>query len=329
MNDAEVASGGADFLGRFIDGVANDQVTVSVLAENSRGRGPAAPSVTVAPFTVPSAVTGLVVTAADGALQASWNPADSPGSSIEHYDYRLDGGGWADAGPGTSTTIGGLNNGQQYQLEVRACNAAAGFGDDVRCGTPSAAQSGKPFGELAAPTVTAELSQTWGQSVTAGWTFPGGNGRTVTETTLTITDVDQVDVGADSWTGKIGFGKSVTVTARYCVGDGPEPRCAEKSVTSPTTPKAFSVATVALPPLLGTCGLPDQYAGDWLAEQSCAGGAWVLAPEAVTVLCVTKGKGYPATPGATTNDNRWYLATDTRWYRAAAFATAKNVPTCD
>ena len=52
-------------------------------------------------------------------------------------------------------------------------------------------------------------------------------------------------------------------------------------MTSPTTPKQFSVATVALPPLLGTCGRADQYAGDWLTEQTCAGGSWVLAPEPV------------------------------------------------
>ncbi len=329
LNDAEIASGGGDFLGTFIDGGPNEQVRVSVLAENSRGRGPATPSVLVTPFTTPSAVTGLVVTAVDGALQASWNPADSPGSPIEHYDYRLDGGGWAVAGAGTTTVIDRLNNGQQYQVEVRACTAAAGFGEAVRCGVPSGPQSGRPFGALADPTVTAELSDPWGPSVTANWTFPGGNGRTVTETQVSISGVDSVDAAAGTWTGRIGFDKSVTVTVRYCVGDGPEPRCAEKSATSPTTPKPISVPTVALPPLLGTCGRPDQYAGDWLTEQACGGGQWVLAPEPVAVLCTSTGSTYPTTPGATAKDNRWYLAADIRWYRTAAFATAKNVPNCD
>ena len=119
-----------------------------------------------------------MVTAVDGALQASWNPADSPGSPIEHYDYRLDGGGWADAGPGTSATIDGLNNGQH--VPGARCGPATRRPGSARMSAAARRappQSGKPFGELAAPTVTAELTQTWGQSVTADWTFPGGNGR--------------------------------------------------------------------------------------------------------------------------------------------------------
>lgn len=328
LNGVQVASGGSDFLGTFLDGGGNDQVVVSVIAVNSRGQGPATPDVPVSRFSTPSAVTGLSVTAADGALQLAWTAAQSPGSSIDHYDYRLDGGGWAPAGAGTSTGVGGLNNGQTYRVEVRACNAEAGFGEDVRCGPAGTAATGRPFGKLANPQVTAELSKRWGESVTADWTFPGGNGRDVTDAAVTISGVDSVSAAAGSWTGKIGFDKSVTVTARYCVADGPEPRCVETSVSSPTTPKLFSVATIALPPLLGTCGQPDQYAGDWLAEQACAGGSWVLAPTPVDVLCRATGLGYPSLPAATTNDNRWYLAADNHWYRIGAFAAAKNVPDC-
>ena len=125
------ASGGPDFRSFFLPVDSAASVTVAVLARNGRGDGPPTDPVTAIPFSRPSAVTGLTVTGQDAALAASWNPADAPGSTVDHYDYRLNGGPWSGAGAGPAATIPRLTNGQEYTVEVRACNAVAGFADEI------------------------------------------------------------------------------------------------------------------------------------------------------------------------------------------------------
>ena len=150
LNDAEIASGGGDFLGTFIDGGPNEQVRVSVIAENSRGRGPATPSVLVTRFTTPSAVTGLV------GDRSGRRPAGVLGSRrfARQPDRALRlpvGRRWL--GQCRCRHLGyhrPLEQRPAYQVEVRACNAAAGFGED--CAVRSAewtSETGRPFGDLA------------------------------------------------------------------------------------------------------------------------------------------------------------------------------------
>jgi hypothetical protein len=358
LSTGETFTGGGDFLSQFVPLSSDTPVSASVVASNSRGDGPAAVGPTVSPFSRPSAVTGLALAASDGALQATWNPAASSGRPIDHYEYRVDGGSWTPTGGETSATIGSLANGQTYTVEVRACNAETSFPEDVRCGPPGDGVTARPFGALPAPTVSAELNQPFGQSVTVTWSFPGGNGRDVVGRTVQISGA--VTAGPDpadgTWTQDIGFASSVAITVRYCVS-GPD-ECAEASTHSPTTASPVSLATVALGPLDGTCGVDQPYPGAWRTKADCARGDWITAPDPIDVLCRATGPSYPespsaappttppaATPPASTpptstppsaappvaQSTRWYLATNQKWYRATAIAPPgrATIPTCE
>ena len=336
VNGAVTATGGADFRSAFVPIDSDAAISVAVLARNGRGDGPATAPVDVRPFSRPSAVIGLALTAQDSALGASWDSADTPGSAIDHYDYRLDGGGWTNAGGGTSTSIPGLTNGQTYQVEVRACNDQGAFGEDVRCGPASAAVSAKPYGGLTAPTVKVDLVDPRGQQVSAGWTFPAGNGREISKQTVKVSGDAKADLDPSKspWTSEdIGFGKSVTVTVQYCV-TGPD-ECSPEVTAKVSTPAAFSLPTIALAPLLGTCGVATQYSGEWLTDQNCTGN-WVVAPAKVEVLCRATGETYPALPAGNPAPppfdpmSTWYLTTDAKWFRTPAVGPVGNtkIPPC-
>jgi hypothetical protein len=351
LSSGETFSGGGDFLSQFVPLSSDSPVSASVVASNSRGDGPAASGPTVSPFSRPAAVSGLALAASDGALAASWTPADSPGSAIDHYEYRVDGGSWTTVGPAPSATIGSLANGQTYTVDVRACNAETSFPEDVRCGTPSEPATGRPFGALPKPTVSATLDAPFGRTVTVTWSFPDSNGRDVVGRTVHITGAATADPDpADgSWSKDIGFSASVTVTVRYCV-TGPD-ECSELSVDSPSTATPVSLATVSLGPLDGTCGVAEPYPGAWRTEANCGSGTWITAPDPINVLCRATGPSYPETPsdGPTTTppstppssapattppvaqSNRWYRAADQKWYRATAVAPAgrATIPTCE
>jgi len=305
-------------------------------------------------------VSGLALASSNGALAASWNPADSSGRPIDHYEYRVDGGSWTSVGPVTSATIGSLANGQTYTVDVRACNSETSFPEEVRCGPPSDPATGRPFGALPQPTVSAALDAPFGRSVTVTWSFPDGNGRDVVGRTVQITGAATAnpDPADGSWSTDIGFSASVTVTVRYCV-TGPD-ECAEASTRSPSTATPVSLATLSVGPLDGTCGVDEPYPGTWRTEATCGSGDWVTAPDPIDVLCRATGPSYPETPsgGPVTSppttppstppssapptsppsstppvaqSNRWYLAADQKWYRATALALPgrATIPTCE
>lgn len=337
VNGSDAGSGDGNWRSAFVPLAGNDPASVSVTARNGRGEGPAA-TATVAPFSRPAQVTGLTLTPGDSSLGASWNQASSPGRPIAEYQYRLDGGSWTGVGPATSTTIRSLANGTDYQVQVRACNGETGYGDEVRCGPASDPETGRPRGALADPTVAAAPVDEWSSTVTASWTFPGGNGRDVTSQTVTVSgavsDSWDEDTLTGSWSKDIGYGKSVKITVKYCVA-GDRPECREASATAATaTP--FRLATRALAPLTGTCGVPTQYDGEWRTQSTCgADGTWVPAPTAIDVLCHAAGKPYPELPAGNPATppyeqvNQWYRGVDDNWYRKPVFPDPDStIPTC-
>ena len=310
---------------------ANRQSQIAVTARNNRGSGPEAGPVTVESFTRPTQVSISAVTPGDRSLSVTWTEAGSAGSQVEHYDYRVNDGGWTNAGVGTSATIGDLTNGSSYNVQVRACNGKADFSEDVRCGPPSTPVAGQPFGLLSGPRATVETTSKWGQTVTATWSFPeSGNGREITSRTVTVSGaVEQpLDSSLGSWTSpNIGFGQSLKITVSYCVS-GPSECTADVTDTAKTaSPTALN--TVAVGTLPGTCGLSDQSGADWPIDAAgCASGLWVPVGGSVDVLCVAVGTEYPVPATLPTTDKRWYLATDNAWYRFPAFATTNRVPNC-
>ncbi len=101
---------------------------VQVRAVNSAGAGDWSDSTTATPIAVPDAPTGLILTAGNTQLNASWTaPVDVGDSAITGYkvQYRSDGGTtWTESSgvTGTSHTITGLTNGTSYEVQVRAVN---------------------------------------------------------------------------------------------------------------------------------------------------------------------------------------------------------------
>jgi len=306
-------------------------LSFTVMAHNSRGEGPAADGVTVAPFSRPPGVENLTVEPADRALDLRWS-AVVPG--IDHYEYRLDGGDWTSAGAAASARIEKLTNGTTYQVQVRACNGQSAFGEGIRCGPAGGPVPGRPFGALADPTVTAALTTRWGSSVTVKFSFPDSNGRPVTSKKVEVSGVGQVDVGPGSWTGDIGFGTSVSITATMCVADPQE--CSTTTIQSPSTPTPVPLLTVGPAPLTGTCGVVTPYPGTWRTQAECPND-WVAAPDPVRVLCTDSGPSYPAVPsgsgtpgGPVAQVDTWYLAVNGLWYRKPALADPGDgaVPRC-
>ena len=216
VNNAEVLSGGADVTSASVPVGGDEPLSFSVIARNSRGEGPATDAVTVAPFSRPPAVQNLTVTPADSGVGAELERRRSRYRSLRvpAGRWRLDVGGCHRR----PARVDGLTNGTTYQVQVRACNGQTAFAEQVRCGPAGDPVPGRPFGPLADPTVTAALTTRWGSSVTVEFSFPDSNGRAVTSTRVEVSGVGQVDVAPGSWTGDIGFGTSVSITATLVCG---------------------------------------------------------------------------------------------------------------
>jgi hypothetical protein len=181
-------------------------------------------------------------------------------------------------------------------------------------------------------------------------------GRTVQVSGAVTAGLDPADA---NWLADIGFAASVTVTVRYCV-TGPD-ECSEATARSPSTVQPVTLASIALDPLDGTCGVDEPYPGAWRTESDCARGDWITAPEPIDVLCRASGPSYPekpataipttapspapstpasapstpasspAPPPSVAQSDRWYLAADQKWFRATAIAPPgrANLPTCE
>ena len=119
---------------------------------------------------LPAAPTGLTATAGDRQVALSWTAGSNNGSALTAYQYRQNGGSWADIqnsdATTTSHTVTGLTNGTAYTFKVRAVNT---HGDGVE----SAAATATPVGPPEKPTLTATDGD---RQVTLNWTGPSDTG---------------------------------------------------------------------------------------------------------------------------------------------------------
>ena len=166
------------------DAGADEEQTVTLTHRVSGGDYPGdgdVPFVTVTiPVEgVPSAPRGLSATVGDGRVTLSWSaPSSDGGSAIVRYEYRYresDGsyGGWTTVSGGasaTSHTVRGLENGKNYEFQVRARNSI---------GAGQSATAGATLAE-SVPEAPAGLTATGGdESVTLSWAAPATGGSQI------------------------------------------------------------------------------------------------------------------------------------------------------
>ncbi|MDA7969152.1 MAG: fibronectin type III domain-containing protein, partial [Gammaproteobacteria bacterium] len=179
-DDASFAAGdvilaGADTLTATITGLTNGETyDVEIAAQNSAGFGAAA-TAQGTPDRAPGAPQNPAATRGNTELRVSWTaPADNGGPAITNYRLRwklasaaaFASGDARTVGAVTSATITGLTNGETYDVEIAAQNAA-GFGAAATAQSTPRTVPGAPR----SPGVTiadGELQLTW--------TAPADNG---------------------------------------------------------------------------------------------------------------------------------------------------------
>ena len=162
-----------------------DTYNVNVRAVNDVSGGPvSSPEVSLNPAVAPDAPTGVVLTRVvnDGnSLDVSWTAPDNNGDTITNYivsyenDDSTDKGDVSNGDANTSLTLSGLNEGDTYNVNVRAVN-------DVSGGEVSSPDvSLNPAVAPDAPTgVVLTRVDNSGTSLNVSWTAPDANGDTIT-----------------------------------------------------------------------------------------------------------------------------------------------------
>jgi titin len=231
--------------GATVTGLTNGaNYTFQVRAVNAFGPGAEITSSSVTPVGAPTAGE-LGADPGDGQVVLSWAEADSGGSAITKWQYRMSSGNgygaWmdiADSGPATTShTVTGLDNGTSYTFQVRAVNRQ---GNAV----PITSGAVTPGTVPVAPEVSAmrgngqvDLSWTAGTSSEAGPT----TGWQVRTDDGDWTDVGGADTSSHSVTGlDNGTAYSFEVRAVNAFGAGASGSAGP--VTPAATPSAPEVS---------------------------------------------------------------------------------------
>lgn len=209
-----------------------------VAAVNSFGTGGySANSDAVSPSGVPSAPALTSLAAGDARLLVGFTPAAS-GASILRYEYQLDGGSWAAAtGTDSPITIGGLVNGTQHSVALRAVNV-------IGAGAASDPLSGTPIATPGAPIVESVTSGVGSAVIAFTPGFDGG--ADITGYQYRVDGGSWHDAGTTSpitVTG-LGDGASASLQLRAQNTSGNGAASAAISVTTPSVPGAPVIGAV-------------------------------------------------------------------------------------
>lgn len=195
-----------------IDASTSDY-TFTVAARNKAGWGAdSAPSAPRRAFTAPGAPTNVRASTPSGnsAIVVSYDPAPGNGANAGElrYEYSLNGNTWG-ALPGNNT-IGGLNNGTDYTVRLRAYTAMDGVRYD---GAPSAPSNvATPYGPVRNPDVGASRN---GRDITFTWNAPAPNGRAITQMQIRIDGGNWQNVNNNgSRTNTYAYSTTHTIEAR-------------------------------------------------------------------------------------------------------------------
>ncbi|WP_454041339.1 Ig-like domain-containing protein [Cellulosimicrobium sp. Marseille-Q8652] len=181
-------------------------------------------SAAVRAFATPGTVSGLSADAngANGQIQLAFGAASGNGVRPEEITYQYNaGGGWQNLG--ANKVVGGLTNGQNYDIAVRA---VAGVGPTTEPGPAATANRESPYGPIPAPSLTMNGGN---QSITYAWST-AGNGRPYS-TSVT---------GAVSSSSKDGSGTlnvGYSDTRRICVTVTPTEGTSQQTCREATSDK--------------------------------------------------------------------------------------------
>lgn len=251
-NGATVA-GGAGATDIVFPGLTNGTAyTVTVLATNVEGDGAASPSsASVTPAGVPFAPNLTSATATGAAtVQLNWTAANPNGDPIVRYEVSVNGGAWANAGTGTSHTVGGLSQATNYSFVVRAVNG-------VGTGVASNSRAVRTWGPPSAPN---PISASAGNGViSASWSAPAANGAAIIEYQIDwSTSGSRNGVNATQSGRSVNFSVSngstyrIWVRARNSVGWG-----AWSPASNAVTPTAPPTVSISWGSFGGAQGEPD------------------------------------------------------------------------
>lgn len=185
--------------------------TFRVRAQNKAGWGQFSP--TSAPqraFTAPGAPTNVTAREGDRSLTVTYQPGAMNGANPGEVSYQasVNNGGWqALAGNGV---IGGLSNGTQYTVSVRAVSTVGGVSEPGAASAPSNAVV--PYGPVRNPSVSARAD---GTNITFSWSPPTENGRAITQMQIRIDGGGWQNVAnSGSRTNGYGYSERHTIEAR-------------------------------------------------------------------------------------------------------------------
>ena len=209
--------------------------------------------------TPPSAPTGLSATAGNTQAAISWNNIGD--SSVNKWEYSLDGTNWTTMGTSpslTSYTVTGLTNNTAYTIRVRASNPSGAGASSSVAVTPLAPTNTPTPSPCAGALSASRTTVARGESSNITLAMTDGTLSSVTWSTTAGTLSNQANAGATITAPNTGQGSMTITAAMVCSG--------WKTTASITISVAYAEATAT--PLPTNTPTPSPCAGALSASRT-------------------------------------------------------------
>jgi fibronectin type 3 domain-containing protein len=239
----------------MVEGLTNGETYFFVvIATNVAGNSPSSLLVSTTPRTVPDAPTIASITRGFSQLTIDFvEPNNNGGSIVTNYQFSINGGStWNVRSPVSTASpiiISGLINGTNYDIKIRAVNAAGAGGESNQV-------SESPGSAPLQPSAPSVANTNAAQRLDVSWSPPNNGGFSITGYTLERR-VDSgewlaIYTGTSTSYNDIGLSTSPTyqyrVLATNILGDSPYSNASTgiRAADVPSTPNAPSVSNSTL-----------------------------------------------------------------------------------